>query len=165
MVELVPSERWPEAVFHVLAHVAGTAHLPASLFDSRYVDFVALEERATALYDWVRGFLFALGCIQALQCNRNTCPTGITTHDEKLQRGLHPPSKAERVAQYAKNLTKEVGIIAHACGVPEPRRLRSPEYMDSFVNPPEYLEAERRRLEERMAARKRLMAGISRTHG
>jgi stage V sporulation protein R len=41
---------------------------------------------------------------------------------------------------------------------PEPRRLRSPEYMDSFVNPPEYLEAERRRLEERMAARKRFPA-------
>ena len=70
-----------------------------------------------------RGFMFALGCIQALQCNRNTCPTGITTHDEKLQRGLHPPSKAERVAQYAKNLTKEVGIIAHACGVTSARGL------------------------------------------
>ncbi len=37
-----------------------------------------------------RGFMFALGCIQAMQCNRNTCPTGITTHDKKLQRGLVP---------------------------------------------------------------------------
>ena len=37
-----------------------------------------------------RGFMFALGCIQALQCNKNTCPTGITTHDPKLQRGLVP---------------------------------------------------------------------------
>ena len=35
-----------------------------------------------------RGFMFAIGCIQALQCNKNTCPTGITTHDKKLQRGL-----------------------------------------------------------------------------
>ena len=35
-----------------------------------------------------RGFMFALGCIQALQCNKNTCPTGITTHDKHLQRGL-----------------------------------------------------------------------------
>ena len=37
-----------------------------------------------------RGFMFALGCIQALQCNKNTCPTGVTTHDPRLQRGLDP---------------------------------------------------------------------------
>jgi len=71
-----------------------------------------------------RGFMFALGCIQALQCNKNTCPTGITTHNEKLQYGLDPASKAIRVAQYAKNMKKEVGIIAHSCGVPEPRLLK-----------------------------------------
>jgi glutamate synthase domain-containing protein 2 len=70
-----------------------------------------------------RGFMFALGCIQALQCNKNTCPTGITTHDEKLQRGLHPPTKAARVAGYARNMEKEVGMIAHACGVKSPREL------------------------------------------
>jgi glutamate synthase domain-containing protein 2 len=71
-----------------------------------------------------RGFLFALGCIQALQCNKNTCPTGITTHNPRLQRGLHPPTKAERVAAYAKNVTYEVGLIAHACGVRHPRELQ-----------------------------------------
>ncbi len=71
-----------------------------------------------------RGFMFALGCIQALQCNRNTCPTGITTHDLKLQRGLVPEVKAERVASYARNMSYEVGIIAHSCGVREPRELR-----------------------------------------
>ncbi len=71
-----------------------------------------------------RGFMFSLGCIQALQCNKNTCPTGITTHDPKLQRGLVPEAKAERVAHYAKNMRKEVGIIAHSCGVREPRGLR-----------------------------------------
>jgi len=71
-----------------------------------------------------RGFMFALGCIQALQCNKNTCPTGITTHDKKLQRGLVPEDKAERVKQYSLNMRKEIGIIAHSCGVPEPRRLR-----------------------------------------
>ncbi|MDP3420736.1 MAG: FMN-binding glutamate synthase family protein [Thiobacillus sp.] len=70
-----------------------------------------------------RGFMFALGCIQALQCNRNTCPTGITTHDRRLQRGLVPEEKAERVANYHRNLTYEVGVIAHACGVREPRAL------------------------------------------
>ncbi len=34
-----------------------------------------------------RGFMFSLGCIQALQCNKNSCPTGITTHNPKLQKG------------------------------------------------------------------------------
>lgn len=70
-----------------------------------------------------RGFMFALGCIQALQCNKNTCPTGITTHNRQLQKGLHVPSKADRVAHYAENMVKEVGIIAHSCGVNEPRQL------------------------------------------
>ena len=71
-----------------------------------------------------RGFMFALGCIQALQCNKNTCPTGITTHDKHLQRGLVVEDKAERVKHYSKNMHKEIGIIAHSCGVPEPRRLK-----------------------------------------
>lgn len=71
-----------------------------------------------------RGFMFALGCIQALQCNKNTCPTGVTTHNKKLQYGLDPKDKAVRVMHFAQNMTKEVGIIAHSCGVPEPRRLK-----------------------------------------
>lgn len=71
-----------------------------------------------------RGFMFALGCIQALQCNKNTCPTGVTTHDKRLQRGLVVADKAERVRQYSLNMRKEIGIIAHSCGVPEPRRLK-----------------------------------------
>jgi len=71
-----------------------------------------------------RGFMFALGCIQALQCNKNTCPTGITTHDKRLQRGLDPSDKAERVRRYAENMHHELGVIAHSCGVPEPRRLK-----------------------------------------
>ncbi|MGV6827134.1 MAG: FMN-binding glutamate synthase family protein [bacterium] len=71
-----------------------------------------------------RGFMFALGCIQALQCNKNTCPTGITTHNRKLQKGLVPEEKAVRVAHYARNLVYEVGMIAHSAGVKEPRELR-----------------------------------------
>ena len=71
-----------------------------------------------------RGFMFALGCIQALQCNRNTCPTGITTHNRRLQRGLNPENKAIRVNQYARQMSREIQIIAHSCGVREPRRLR-----------------------------------------
>ncbi|MDI9348035.1 MAG: FMN-binding glutamate synthase family protein [Methylacidiphilales bacterium] len=71
-----------------------------------------------------RGFMFALGCIQSLKCNLNTCPTGITTHDKKLQRGLNPTDKAERVANYARGLSKEVETISHSCGVAHPRLLR-----------------------------------------
>lgn len=71
-----------------------------------------------------RGFMFALGCIQSLKCNKNTCPTGITTHDKRLQMGLDPTDKAVRVASYCKNLKHDVEVIAHSCGVPHARRLR-----------------------------------------
>ncbi len=71
-----------------------------------------------------RGFMFSLGCIQALKCNRNTCPTGITTHDPRLQRGLVVEEKDERVARYARSIITEVETIAHSVGVTEPREMR-----------------------------------------
>ena len=71
-----------------------------------------------------RGFMFALGCIQALQCDKNTCPTGITTHNKRMQKGLNPQHKAVRVHNYINNMQHEVGVIAHSCGVTEPRQLR-----------------------------------------
>ena len=71
-----------------------------------------------------RGFMFSLGCIQALKCNRNTCPTGITTHDPRLQRGLVVEDKYKKVANYAKVIIKEVEMIAHSVGVAEPRQMR-----------------------------------------
>ena len=70
-----------------------------------------------------RGFMFALGCIQALQCNKNTCPTGITTHNKKLQKGLVAEQKSIRVCNYINNVVHEIGIIAHSCGVHSPRQL------------------------------------------
>ncbi|MBE9516155.1 MAG: FMN-binding glutamate synthase family protein, partial [Proteobacteria bacterium] len=70
-----------------------------------------------------RGFLFALGCIQALKCNKNTCPTGITTHDKHLQKGLNPADKAVRVKNFAHKLHYGAGLIAHSCGVLHPREL------------------------------------------
>jgi len=71
-----------------------------------------------------RGFMFSLGCIQALKCNRNTCPTGITTHDPRFQRGLVPKEKYKKVAAYADCIRHEVAIIAHSVGVSDPRRMR-----------------------------------------
>ena len=71
-----------------------------------------------------RGFMFSLGCIQAMQCNKDTCPTGITTHNPRLQQGLDPADKANRVANYHKYISYGVGLIAHSCGVKEPRLLR-----------------------------------------
>jgi len=71
-----------------------------------------------------RGFMFSLGCIQALKCNKNTCPTGITTHDPRFQKGLVVEVKEDRVARYAKGIINEVETIAHSAGVTEPRQLR-----------------------------------------
>ncbi|MFL0798249.1 MAG: FMN-binding glutamate synthase family protein [Cellvibrionaceae bacterium] len=70
-----------------------------------------------------RGFMFSLGCIQAMQCNKNTCPTGITTHDQNLQRGLVVEDKYLRVANYQQEVVHAVEQIAHSCGVVEPRKL------------------------------------------
>lgn len=71
-----------------------------------------------------RGFMFSLGCIQAMKCNKNTCPTGITTHDPRFQKGLVPEEKYKKVARYAQGIVKEVELIAHSVGVSEPRKLR-----------------------------------------
>ncbi|QPJ63852.1 MAG: FMN-binding glutamate synthase family protein [Candidatus Nitronauta litoralis] len=68
-----------------------------------------------------RGFMFSLGCIQALNCNKNTCPTGIATHNTRLQKGLNPEDKAVNVANYCKNIVHEVETISHSCGVARPR--------------------------------------------
>jgi len=71
-----------------------------------------------------RGFLFALGCIQALRCHQNTCPTGITTHNKRLQRGLVVSEKSVRVANYAAAMNREIDMIAHCCGCRHARELR-----------------------------------------
>jgi len=71
-----------------------------------------------------RGFLLSLGCIQSMQCHLDTCPTGITTHDARLQRGLDVEDKAERVARYAVWMNSEVDMIAHSCGLRNAREFR-----------------------------------------
>ncbi|MBT3307345.1 MAG: FMN-binding glutamate synthase family protein, partial [Alphaproteobacteria bacterium] len=70
-----------------------------------------------------RGFMFSLGCIQAQQCDKDTCPTGITTHNPRLQRGLVVEEKAQLVANYVRNINKGIRLICHSCGVHEPSEL------------------------------------------
>ncbi|MBA1332523.1 hypothetical protein QQ73_16000 [Candidatus Endoriftia persephone str. Guaymas] len=64
-----------------------------------------------------RGFLFSLGCIQSLQCHQNSCPTGITTQNPRLQKGLVVAEKAKRVASYATQINQELDMLAHSCGL------------------------------------------------
>ena len=68
-----------------------------------------------------RGFMFSLGCIQALRCHQNTCPTGITTHNPRLQRGLVVEEKYLRVANYCLGMNKEIDMLAHSCGLKHAR--------------------------------------------
>lgn len=71
-----------------------------------------------------RGFMFSLGCIQAMRCHKNTCPTGITTHNPRLQNGLVVQEKYLRVANYATNVNKEINMIAHSCGLRHAREFK-----------------------------------------
>jgi glutamate synthase domain-containing protein 2 len=71
-----------------------------------------------------RGFMFSLGCIQAMRCHTNTCPTGVTTHNRYLQRGLVVEEKYLRVANYAVNMNKEIDMIAYSCGLHHARQLK-----------------------------------------
>jgi glutamate synthase domain-containing protein 2 len=70
-----------------------------------------------------RGFLFSIGCIQALRCHTNKCPTGITTQDKWLQSGLDPTDKSVRVRNYALTLERDLQMITHACGLNHPSDL------------------------------------------
>lgn len=71
-----------------------------------------------------RGFMFALGCVQSLQCHQDTCPTGITTHNKRRQRGLVVEDKAKRIADYAHWVNYEVDVLAHSCGLANARDFR-----------------------------------------
>lgn len=71
-----------------------------------------------------RGFMFALGCVQAMRCHTNTCPTGITTHNARLQRGLVVEEKYLRVANYCTALNREIDMLAHSCGLHHAREFR-----------------------------------------
>jgi glutamate synthase domain-containing protein 2 len=68
-----------------------------------------------------RSMMFALGCIQALKCNSNNCPTGITTQRPDLESGLDVKSKSIRVANYHEATIHSALEIIAALGCNTPR--------------------------------------------
>src|SRR5664279_3897130 len=73
--------------------------------------------------DWcnsARGFLFALGCIQAQTCHTGNCPTGVTTQDPRRQRALDPSSKADRVYHFHQNTLMALKELVQAAGLDAP---------------------------------------------
>lgn len=64
-----------------------------------------------------RSMLLALGCIQALKCNSNICPTGVATQDPDLRQGLHVPTKTVRVKNFHNETLKMVAEMVGAMGL------------------------------------------------
>jgi glutamate synthase domain-containing protein 2 len=73
--------------------------------------------------DWcnsARGFMFALGCIQAQSCHTGNCPTGVTTQDPHRQQALHVPTKADRVFNFHQETLKALKDMVQAAGLTHP---------------------------------------------
>ena len=85
--------------------------------------------RMTALgADWcnsARGFMFALGCIQAQACHTGACPTGVTTQDPVRQKALHVLSKSDRVFNFHQQTLEALREIVQAAGLKHPREITS----------------------------------------
>ncbi len=81
--------------------------------------------RALALgADWCnsgRGFMFAVGCIQAQACHTNKCPVGIATQDPRRQKAIDVGDKSDRVARFHRNTMRALSEIAGAAGLTDPR--------------------------------------------
>jgi glutamate synthase domain-containing protein 2 len=63
-----------------------------------------------------RAFMMSLGCIQALKCNTNKCPTGITTQNKELQYGLDPYDKTNRVYNYHSKTVQAAAEVVGTIG-------------------------------------------------
>ena len=82
-----------------------------------------------------RAMMMALGCIQALTCNTNKCPTGVATQDPQLVAGLVVNDKKHRVANYHEDTVKTFVELLGAAGISEPAQLtRSHIYRRVFMN-------------------------------
>lgn len=77
--------------------------------------------------DWsnaARGFMFAVGCIQAQTCHTGQCPTGVTSQDPLRARAIVVPDKAERVANFHHNTLHALAELVAAAGLSHPNELR-----------------------------------------
>lgn len=81
-----------------------------------------------------RGMMLAMGCIQALRCNTNECPTGVATSNPHLVAGLHVPSKAERVARFQHGTVHHFVELLSALGYRHPNELRRCDVHRRMVN-------------------------------
>jgi hypothetical protein len=89
--------------------------------------------------DWCnagRGYMFALGCIQAQSCHTDRCPTGVATQDPKRWKGLDVPDKATRVHNFHENTLKALRDLICAAGLRHPGEL-GPEHILRRVSPTE----------------------------
>jgi glutamate synthase domain-containing protein 2 len=110
--------------------------------------------------DWcnaARGFMFALGCIQAQSCHTGACPTGVSTQDPLRQRALVVPDKIERVYRFHQNTLEALRELVQAAGLAHPNQIRATHIVRrggerevrllanlmSFVQPGELLAATR----------------------
>jgi glutamate synthase domain-containing protein 2 len=77
--------------------------------------------------DWcnaARGFMFAVGCIQAQACHTGHCPTGVTSQDPMRSRAIVVPDKADRVKNFQRNTLHALSELVAAVGLAHPRDLR-----------------------------------------
>ena len=84
---------------------------------------IALALGADACYS-ARAMMLALGCIQALECNKNTCPTGVATHKMEFQRGLVVADKKVRVANFHRETVEAFVELLAATGMKESSELK-----------------------------------------
>jgi glutamate synthase domain-containing protein 2 len=82
--------------------------------------------------DWcnaARGFMFAVGCIQAQQCHTGHCPTGVTSQDRSRQRAVVVSDKSVRVANFHNETVRALAELVAAAGLEHPRELRPQHFM------------------------------------
>src|SRR6201996_5205695 len=96
----------------------------------------ALAMNAALGADWcnsARAFMFSLGCVQSMNCHKDTCPTGVATQSPARQRGLVVPDKAERVARFQKATLDALHDIVVAAGLETPDQFE-PDHFRQRLN-------------------------------
>ena len=86
-------------------------------------DIIRALSMGADLCNSARGMMFALGCIQALECHANTCPTGVATQDPRLVKGLVPEEKSIRVARYQHETVKAAMELMASAGIDHPDKV------------------------------------------